>query len=131
MADFFTGNRYRRATQSAALIYARRLRCLRDEVIKAFPDGTTCSVPVGGLFLWVALPRSYDTMALYQAALAEGISMSPGRLFTRSRDYRNCMRLSGAAIDEEKPACTRPATRFSKPIRPLKRDVWPVRTWFR
>jgi len=102
MADFLTGNRYRRATQAAAVIYARRLRRLRDEVIKAFPDGTTCSVPVGGLFLWVALPASFDTMALFQEALAEGMSISPGRLFTRSRDYRNCLRLSCAAIDEEK-----------------------------
>jgi DNA-binding transcriptional MocR family regulator len=101
LADFLKGNRYRRATQSAGLIYARRLRRLRDEVLKAFPDGTTCSVPVGGIFLWVALPRSYGTMVLFERALEDEITFSPGRLFTRSGDYRNCLRLSCATIDED------------------------------
>ncbi|MEE8445708.1 MAG: PLP-dependent aminotransferase family protein [Alphaproteobacteria bacterium] len=101
LADFLKGNRFRRATRAAARTYARRIQAMRDAVIEHFPQGTTCSTPVGGFFLWVEMAKQYDAMALYERALARGISISPGRLFNqRARGNRNCFRLSCAAIDD-------------------------------
>lgn len=99
MADYLKGNRYRRANQLAARHYAQRLQVLRESVIADFPEGTTCSIPLGGFFLWVAMPGNYDAMALYERALAQGIALSPGRLFTSTNGYRSALRLSAAAIE--------------------------------
>jgi len=101
LADYLTGNRYRRATQSAALKYAKRLRLMRDLVLERFPEGTTCGVPDGGFFLWVELPEVYDTSDLFVKALADGVAFSPGRLFTCCNDYHNSLRLSCATLDEQ------------------------------
>ncbi|MGY8991365.1 MAG: aminotransferase-like domain-containing protein, partial [Rhodospirillales bacterium] len=36
----------------------------------------------GGIFLWVTLPESVDTSALFQAAAAEGVAINPGPEWT-------------------------------------------------
>ena len=42
---------------------------MREAVLDSFPEGTTCSTPMGGYYLWVEMPRGYDSMALYAAIL--------------------------------------------------------------
>jgi DNA-binding transcriptional MocR family regulator len=101
MAEFLKGNLYRRVTQSAARKYAQRLQTMRDAVLDSFPDATTCSVPVGGFFLWVEMPGDCDTMTLYRLALDNDITFSPGRLFTRANGYQSSLRLNAAAIGSE------------------------------
>jgi len=38
--------------------------------------------PVGGIYLWVSLPKTVDTDRLFQAALAEGVEINPGSQWT-------------------------------------------------
>jgi DNA-binding transcriptional MocR family regulator len=40
------------------------------------------------------LPEQCDTVALFHAAIAERISISPGPLYSPSGRYRNALRLS-------------------------------------
>jgi DNA-binding transcriptional MocR family regulator len=61
---------------------------------ESFPDGTKISRPQGGLSLWVELPKKADTIELYNTALQNKISISPGSLFTLQKQFSNCMRLS-------------------------------------
>jgi DNA-binding transcriptional MocR family regulator len=42
----------------------------------------------------VELPRGSDAIRLHERALAEGISITPGPLFSARRGYRNYIRLS-------------------------------------
>ena len=49
-----------------------------------FPSGTRITRPSGGYVLWIELPPGIDSMALYQQALAAGITIAPGRLFSTS-----------------------------------------------
>ncbi len=100
LAEFLKGNRYRRVTQAAALAYQVRLRSMRKEVVNNFPDGSTFSVPQGGYYLWVKLPDYIDLGQLYERAFAEGVTFAPGRLFSRTREYDNSLRLSVAAVEE-------------------------------
>lgn len=58
-----------------------------------FPADSRLHVPQGGYVLWVELNASVDTLALLQRALAEGISFTPGPLFSPSHSYRNCLRI--------------------------------------
>lgn len=69
---------------------------LQQLIRKLFPQALSCSQPKGGLALWLELAESVDTVALYNRARKEGISLTPGRLFTSQQRYNNCLRLSFA-----------------------------------
>ncbi len=85
--------------------YARYLRRLRQRLAETqqqalpllaevMPSGTRISQPEGGFVLWIALPASLTGLAFYEAALAEGIGVAPGALFSTSPAYDHCVRLS-------------------------------------
>ncbi|WP_034640005.1 aminotransferase-like domain-containing protein [Chitinilyticum aquatile] len=81
--------------------HLRRLRKACSEQVNAavsaiqryFPGDTRLHVPQGGYVLWVELNSRVDTLELLQRALAEGISFTPGPLFSPSNSYRNCLRI--------------------------------------
>ena len=60
----------------------RGLRAKLDTLMEALNEqfGTAAEfeLPKGGIFLWVKLPEQVDTLKLYQAALAAGVSINPG-----------------------------------------------------
>jgi DNA-binding transcriptional MocR family regulator len=63
-------------------------------VQRFFPAGTRTSAPQGGYVLWVELPERVDSMRLYQAALAHGITIGPGYMFSTKNDFRHFIRLN-------------------------------------
>ena len=87
----------------------RRLRVQRDVTIDAiarhFPAGTRMSQPPGGMLLWIALPDGVRSEALFDAALAHGVRIAPGSIFSNSDRFdrfdgyirRACTRVSDAA----------------------------------
>ena len=63
-------------------------------VASYFPPETRTSKPVGGCVLWLELPVSVDSEKLFDRAIAEGISIAPGSIFSPCNRYRNFIRLS-------------------------------------
>jgi DNA-binding transcriptional MocR family regulator len=43
----------------------------------------------------VEFPEYVDSLTLYQQALAAGITIAPGPIFSATGKYRNCIRLNG------------------------------------
>ena len=85
--------------------YERHLRRLRGvlhgrmtaalgEIAAAFPKGTHISRPRGGYFVWVELPERVDAMRLHLAALANGIGVAPGHLFSPDARFARCLRIN-------------------------------------
>jgi len=85
--------------------YDRHLRKLRNAledqsqamlgaVARHFPPQTRVSSPSGGYFLWLELPGQVDSLKVFQAALAQGISIAPGPIFSPTRRFQNCIRLN-------------------------------------
>lgn len=85
--------------------YDRQLRAMRSifalqsaQMIAAigryFPDGSKATRPAGGFLLWVELPRSIDAVQLCEKALNQGISISPGPMFSARLYYRNYIRIN-------------------------------------
>lgn len=74
--------------------FASQVRQMVDAVSAHFPDGTRVTRPLGGFVIWVELPGAIDTMQLYDAAIAANFSFAPGRIFSASDRYRNCLRLN-------------------------------------
>jgi DNA-binding transcriptional MocR family regulator len=68
---------------------------------RSFPKGTKVSRPVGGFVLWLELPKSVQSRALFDKDLNEGICFTPGDVFSASGRYGHCIRLScGHGWDE-------------------------------
>ena len=59
-----------------------------------FPTGTRATRPEGGYFLWVELPEGSDALHIHRQALAQGISVAPGPIFSASHAFTNCLRLN-------------------------------------
>ncbi|MWV14346.1 aminotransferase class I/II-fold pyridoxal phosphate-dependent enzyme [Pseudomonas sp. R-28-1W-6] len=85
--------------------YDRHLRKLRHALetqqdamlasaARHFPAGTRVTRPSGGYFLWFEFPEPVDSLQLFQLALAQGISLAPGPIFSATRRFRNCARLN-------------------------------------
>ena len=72
-------------------ILRRGLRAKLDTLMEALNEqfGTTAEfeAPEGGIFLWVKLPDHVDTLKLYQAALAAGVSINPGPEWSTDKAY--------------------------------------------
>ncbi|HEY4966652.1 MAG TPA: PLP-dependent aminotransferase family protein [Puia sp.] len=74
-------------------LYTNYLQYVRV-IGESFPEGTKISRPQGGLSIWVELPKSIDTIELYNEAVSRKITFSPGSLFTLQKQFSNCMRLT-------------------------------------
>ena len=85
--------------------YERRLRKLRaalriqrersaQAIAKYFPPGVRLSLPPGGLSLWLELPPGASSTLLFEQALARGIRIAPGPMFSNSGRYERFIRLS-------------------------------------
>lgn len=91
--------------------YDRHLRKLRQAlqkqrdrnaalIVRHFPQGTRVTRPEGGYFHWVELPSQIDALQLHELALAQQISIAPGRLFSASDSYRHCVRINYGHPDD-------------------------------
>jgi DNA-binding transcriptional MocR family regulator len=74
-------------------LYTNYLQYVRV-IGECFPKGTKLCRPQGGLSLWVELPKTIDTIELYNSAVSKKITFSPGSMFTLQKQFSNCMRLS-------------------------------------
>lgn len=67
---------------------------MRDALARQLPRGVRISRPDGGYFIWLAFEPGFDTLALHQQALAQGVGIAPGPIFSARRGLNNCVRLN-------------------------------------
>ena len=101
-AEFLTSGALDRNLQKTIGLYRHR----RDKMLvlleKYMPAGVSWTHPEGGLFLWLTLPESIDTVALYDEALSAGVAYVAGSFFYTDGSHRNTMRLNYSFVDEAK-----------------------------
>lgn len=94
MADYLRSGAHDRHLERLRRAYRLQVEKMRFMLARHLPDGVRISEPQGGFVLWVELPRGIDSLELLQAALAQGISLTPGLLFSATRRYRNYIRVN-------------------------------------
>jgi DNA-binding transcriptional MocR family regulator len=52
------------------------------------------SRPLGGFVLWVELPSGTSALDLHDRALAHGISIAPGTIFSAKQRFASCVRIN-------------------------------------
>ena len=94
VADFLESGGYDRHVKRLRAAFALQVESVRQAIARYFPPGTRISRPAGGHLLWVELPRKTDSLKLYEAALAEHITILPGTVFCCGSRYRNYIRMN-------------------------------------
>lgn len=94
LAEYLESGAYERHLRTLRRNYERQVESMRAAVSRYFPVETRISQPQGAYMLWVELPESFDTTALYERAISEDLAFVPGELFSASGMYRNCLRLN-------------------------------------
>lgn len=101
LADYLQHGGYDRHLRKLRHALESQQRAMLASAARHFPRETRVSRPNGGYFLWFEFPERVDSLQLFQLALAQGISLAPGPIFSANRQYRNCARLNyGTPWDE-------------------------------
>jgi DNA-binding transcriptional MocR family regulator len=94
LADFLATGDYARHLKALRPILKTNADRMSALVAEHFPEATRTSRPVGASVLWLELPQQVDAIELFDDAIAAGISIAPGVIFSPSERYSNFIRLS-------------------------------------
>ena len=94
LAELLESSTFERHLRQLRRAYQQQVAAMQAAIARYFPPGTRVSQPQGGYVLWVELPAGIDTDRCYEAALAENVAYVPGRLFSPSGMYGNCLRIN-------------------------------------
>ncbi len=99
LAEFLQSGGYDYHLRRMRREYARNMELLSEAVMRYFPGGVRLTRPAGGLVLWVQLPERVDSLELYRAALAAGITLAPGHVFSAAQRFPNFVRLNASEFN--------------------------------
>ncbi|MHC6225277.1 GntR family transcriptional regulator MpaR [Pseudomonas sp. X10] len=94
IADYLQHGGYDRHLRKLRYALEGQQAAMLAAIARHFPAQTRVSQPAGGYFLWLELPEQMDSLKLFQMALAQGISIAPGPIFSPTRRFGNCIRLN-------------------------------------
>ena len=94
IADYLQHGGYDRHLRKLRYALEEQQSAMLAAIGRYFPAQTRVSQPAGGYFLWLELPEQTDSLKLFQMALAQGISIAPGPIFSATQRFRNCTRLN-------------------------------------
>ncbi|MEW5829590.1 MAG: PLP-dependent aminotransferase family protein [Chloroflexota bacterium] len=97
IAEFLETGGYDHHLRHIRREYAGNVARLSQAVTRYFPPETRVTRPAGGFVLWVQLPGAVDSLELYKKALENGITLTPGYLFSPTNQFSNFIRLNAAA----------------------------------
>jgi DNA-binding transcriptional MocR family regulator len=69
-----------------------------NSINKHFTDDIKIATPQGGMSIWMELPAYINSQILQRQALAEGIGICPGHVFSASKRYNNYIRINYCLI---------------------------------
>jgi 2-aminoadipate transaminase len=72
-----------------------------DALKQYFPKNIKWTVPHGGMFLWVTLPKHVNTRLMFKRALAKKVAYVVGDVFYPDSSNYNSMRLNFSYSDDE------------------------------
>jgi len=81
--------------------YPKKKNAMIAALEQYFPVGSSWTDPQGGLFVWVKVPESIDTAAMFREAINAKVAYVVGIAFYPHRDDNCHMRLNFSAVDPE------------------------------
>ncbi|MGE8295351.1 MAG: GntR family transcriptional regulator MpaR [Pseudomonas sp.] len=94
LADYLQHGGYDRHLRKLRHALEMQQSAMLASAARHFPASTRVTRPSGGYFLWFEFPERLDSLQLLRLALAQGISLAPGPIFSASQSFRHCARLN-------------------------------------
>lgn len=94
IAEFIEGGGYDHHLRQLRRRLASQVAHVREAIAAFFPEGTRVTAPTGGFVLWVELPGNASSIELHGRALAEGVSVAPGPIFSAKPRFTSYLRVS-------------------------------------
>lgn len=94
LADYLQHGGYDKHLRRLRHVLESQHASLVAAIARYFPADVQVSKPGGGYFVWVFFAPGFDALALHQQALAQGISIAPGPMFSARQGLRHCIRLN-------------------------------------
>jgi DNA-binding transcriptional MocR family regulator len=94
IAEFIEGGGYDHHLRTLRRRFASQVSQMREAIVAHFPEGTRATSPSGGFVVWVEMPGSASSIDLHARALAEGVSIAPGPIFTAKPRFSSYLRIS-------------------------------------
>jgi 2-aminoadipate transaminase len=99
--EYINGGYLDKQVQTIRKMYKQK----RDVMLKALeenlPDKVKWTVPKGGMFIWLTLPKNIDTRAMLRKALSKKVAYVMGEAFYPEGGEYNSMRLNFSYSDEQ------------------------------
>jgi DNA-binding transcriptional MocR family regulator len=96
LAEYLCGGDYERHVRRFRTKVEAAVRAVATRAEVSFPPGTRIGRPRDGFLLWVELPAGLNALEIHALALTEGISLSPGHLFSPQSRFSHHLRLNCA-----------------------------------
>lgn len=109
LVDYLATRRYDSHLRRLRRTLAERKQQALHALYRHFPEPVRVHASDGGYFLWVELPEAMDASELGEAALGQGISIAPGKMFSSERAWHHGFRFnaSWAWSEREEQAAAR------------------------
>ncbi|MGI6524291.1 MAG: PLP-dependent aminotransferase family protein [Bdellovibrionota bacterium] len=101
-AEYINGGYLEKHLPFIINLYKPKLQAIKDSLKEFMPKDFSWSDPLGGMFIWVTGPQSFDAADLAQKALIQKVAVVPGSsFFSNPSDGTNTMRLNFTSLSEE------------------------------
>lgn len=99
--EYINGGFLDKQVEEIKALYKKNRDVMIEELNKNFPKGVTWTVPKGGMFIWLTLPKTIDTRLMFKKAMAKKIAYVIGEAFYPEGGNYNSMRLNFSYSDEK------------------------------
>ena len=82
-------------------LYRRKRDTMFRALEQYFPEGSSWSKPLGGMFLWATVDSRINTTDMLQDAIQDGVAYVSGNAFSPARAQANSMRLNFTFSEDE------------------------------
>jgi len=82
-------------------LYKRKRDVMLEALKEYFPSEVKWTMPKGGMFIWLTLPKSIDTRLMFQKAIAKKVAYVVGEAFYPEGGDYNSMRLNFSYSEDE------------------------------
>jgi 2-aminoadipate transaminase len=113
--EYISGGYLDKQLEEIKGLYKRKRGCMLKALEEFFPKEAKWTVPNGGMFLWVTLPKRVNTRIMFQKAVEKKVAYVVGDAFYPEGGHYNSMRLNFSYSEDE--AITEAIRRLSEVIK--------------
>jgi len=99
--EYINGGYLDKQVEHIKKLYKRNRDVMLEELEKHFPKEVSWTVPKGGMFIWITLPKTIDTRLMFKKAMAKKVAYVIGEAFYPEGGNYNSMRLNFSYSDEK------------------------------